>query len=88
MPASEFICYVQPIVAKCEEAGAAWVDTQKTAVVRRVVATKAEALAVVEEARKIAKAFGGDCAIKKLARSIPGSKRPAGIKSMQGTEVA
>ena len=86
MTAAEFICYVQPVTAKCEEAGAAWVDTTKTAVLRRTVASKAEAAALVGEARAMAQAMGGEWAIKKLARAIPGARRPAGVKAMQGVE--
>lgn len=85
--AAEMICYIQPTTTVAREAGTAWVDTSRTAVVRRMVASKAEATQVVEEAREIARALGGSVAIKKLARAIPGARRPAGIKAMQGAEV-
>lgn len=84
--AANVTCYIQPATGSCEFM--AWVDTSKTAVVRRTVATKAEALAVIEEARQIARSLGGGYVIKKLVQTAAGASRaPAGTKALTGNEV-
>lgn len=82
---AEMICYIQPTVAVA--AGTAWVDTAKTAVVRRMVASKSEADCVVSEARDIARALGGGFTIKKMVRALPGKRRFAGFNTLQGAEI-
>ncbi|MEX3315662.1 hypothetical protein [Sulfitobacter sp. PS-8MA] len=83
--AAEIICYIQPVTAQA--AGTAWVDTAKTASVRRTVTSKREAVKVIEEAKEIATAITGKMVVKTMARAIAGSRRPAGVKALQGSQV-
>ena len=83
--AAEIICYIQPVTAQA--AGTAWVDTAKTASVRRTVSSKCEAVKVIDEAKEIAAAIAGKMVIKVMARAIAGTRRPAGVKALQGSQV-
>lgn len=87
MATSEIICYIQPCAGFAKAAGTAWVDTSKTATVRRQVSTKAEAEMVISEAVQIAQALGGNMVVKTMARAICGARRPAGVKALQGSRV-
>lgn len=82
---AQITCYIQPATAHCEFM--AWVDTGCTAVIRRTVATAAEADAVFNEARNVARAMGRAVVIKKLVSTHYGNRAPAGVKRMQGNEV-
>ena len=83
--AAEIICYIQPVTAQA--AGTAWVDTAKTATVRRTVSNKGEAMQVIAEAKEIAAAITGKMIVKTMSRAIVGTRRPAGVKALQGSQV-
>lgn len=85
--AAEIICYIQPAKAISKDAGVAWVDTSKTATIRRAITSKAEALQVIAEAKEIARAMGDDMVVKTMARSICGARRPVGVKALQGASL-
>lgn len=82
---AQITCYIQPTTGHCEFM--AWVDTSCTAVIRRSVASAAEAEAVFNEARNVARAMGRAVVIKKLISTQYGDRAPAGVKRMQGNEV-
>jgi hypothetical protein len=86
--AAEIACYVQPVTGFCAAAAMAWVDTSKTAVLRRRVTTAAEAAGVIEDARAVAVALGGGMAIKTVVVTAWDADRaPAGVKRLQGTRI-
>lgn len=85
MIGAQITCYIQPAVAHC--ANTAWVDADCTTVLRRNVASLAEAEAVFAEARKVAAAMGRPVVLKKLVTTQYGNRAPAGVKRLQGSEV-
>lgn len=85
MPAATITCYIQPCAAKA--AGTAWVDTSKTAVVRKNASSKKDAIIIISDAVSIAKAIGGEMVVKTIATSVMGERRPAGVKALQGVQV-
>ena len=88
----EFVCYIQPAknIARDFDGSeiAAWVDTGKTAVLRRSVSSKAEAVALIAEARDVAAAMGGNMIIKAISNTFCGGRRPAGVKALEGAIAA
>lgn len=82
---AQITCYIQPATGHCEFV--AWVDTDCTAVIRRSVANVADAEAVFEEARTVARAMGRAVVIKKLVSTRHGDRAPSGVKRLQGAEV-
>jgi hypothetical protein len=86
--AAEIACYIQPAAGICRDAGVAWVDTSKTAVLRRRVTSASEAAGVIEDARAVAVALGGGMAIKTVVVTAWDADRaPAGVKRLQGTRI-
>lgn len=86
--AADFACYIQPIhTNRLKELGTAWVDTSKTAVLRRRVTSADEAIALVNEARQVAAALGGEMVIKKVVTTAWDADRaPARVKRLAGNE--
>jgi aminoglycoside phosphotransferase len=86
--AAEVACYVQPVTGVCKAAAVAWIDTSKTAVLRRRVSSAAEAANVIAEARAVAVALGGGMAIKTVVVTAWDADRaPSGVKRLQGTRI-
>ena len=85
-PAADMVCYVQPIVTKCE--GVAWVDTSKTAVLRGTVDSASEGRALIAAAERFADALGGEMMVKIIVNTTPGAARaPAGVKRLRGVRM-
>jgi hypothetical protein len=86
--AAEIACYIQPAAGISRDAGVAWVDTSKTAVLRRRVTSASEASSVIAEARAVAAALGGTMVIKTVVTTAWDADRaPAGVKRLQGAAV-
>lgn len=84
--AAEIVTYLQPISAECEIG--AFVDTNSTTVLRRIVRNRDEALAALSEAKAVAAAIGSDCGMKTVVNKpwgMPATRMPAKVRCLAGS---
>lgn len=88
--AAQVACYIQPITdaALLKIIGIVTVNVDETAVIRGTAENTAEAEAIIERAREVARALGRPVAIKKVVCRWGSDRLPRGVRKLAGTEVA